>query len=495
MSGKVIERELTNNQSIHWNIFQPQKNNSDESVIKKRSRNERTPESTPIKDPKKQALNWSNKTPPPKQLFSYEGPYSPIRPKNLASLEKNPSFKKSPILRSPKKNIKESPQKLKDLIFNLIKELGLNKGKNKLSNLLKNYENSKPNNKPIEYQPILPPFNSLESYGINLTKKKAKMSGAHATVSILTNRNDIVLKEFKQIDGVSKIEVLELYGGFLNYKFQTQIPQEFKNNFNKISQMYVKRQKQPKETILIILLEKANIGDLIDLSGHFPQITDINFKCKIFHKISIDCVMILYSFIILEYVSRDIKPDNILCNQNENGEIQCQISDFSTCVKVNTPVDNFIGTDSYIGQLFASVLDKMGRVRIKYSFDWYSMALTLFNIFGVLFSKNVIFQDNNTGIYTTFSQYFPFTNDNSTIPSKIDSCSSQEKYDYQVELLDSFLIQSLESISQIHGITQDSIDNLKKDIEIMKKLFLSNNPFEDKTNYTIEEIKIYLGIP
>ena len=56
-------------------------------------------------------------------MASAEEATSTTSPKNLASLEKNPSFKKSPILRSPKKNIKESPQKLKDLIFNLIMKI------------------------------------------------------------------------------------------------------------------------------------------------------------------------------------------------------------------------------------------------------------------------------------------------------------------------------------------------------------------------------------
>ena len=58
---------------------------------------------------------------------------------------------------------------------------------------------------------------------------------------------------------------------------------------------------------------------------------------------------------------------------------------------------------------------------------------------------------------------------------------------------------SFQEILQIPGLTEDNKTNLEKDIEIMKDLFFSNNPFpntlQNMETMTIGKIKKYLEIP
>jgi serine/threonine protein kinase len=208
----------------------------------------------------------------------------------------------------------------------------------------------------------------------------------------------------------------------------------------------------------------------------------------------------LYSLKELGYVHRDIKPDNILYKIKNNNDIEFQLADFSTCVPYNTITTQYVGTDEFIGPLFIVELKKNKNAKLKYSFDWYSMALTLFKMFIYFFNKNVVFKDTS-GKSVYVEKYFPFTNDDSTIQSKISIWSNEEEYYKQEMLLQSFLDVSLTEILKKYYpsvLTEINKKNLQDDLLIIFRLFLSNNPFPNSNQYTedatFKQIKEYLGI-
>ena len=209
----------------------------------------------------------------------------------------------------------------------------------------------------------------------------------------------------------------------------------------------------------------------------------------------------LYSLKKLKYVHRDIKPDNILYKIKNNNDIEFQLADFSTCVPYETETTYNAGTDEFIGPLFVLELYKDKKTNLRYSFDWYSMALTLFKMFIYFFNKNVVFKDTS-GKSVFVEKYFPFINLSSTIQSKISIWSNKEKYDKQEMLLQSFLDVSLREILNKYYpsvLTEINKKNLQDDLLIIFRLFLSNNPFPNSNQYTEEatfqQIKAYLGIP
>ena len=206
--------------------------------------------------------------------------------------------------------------------------------------------------------------------------------------------------------------------------------------------MYVKKEKGKKPTLLV-LLEKCD-GDLVAFTEKQYKL-NINQACVIFHKLCYSGLMMLYSLKKLKYVHRDIKPDNILYKIKNNNDIEFQLADFSTCVPYETETTYNAGTDEFIGPLFVLELYKDKKTNLRYSFDWYSMALTLFKMFIYFFNKNVVFKDTS-GKSVFVEKYFPFINLSSTIQSKISIWSNKEKYDKQEMLLQSFLDVSLREI-------------------------------------------------
>ena len=275
----------------------------------------------------------------------------------------------------------------------------------------------------------------------------------------------------------------ELYGAIITLYIQSKLTLEEQKYFNKMLGIYMFKKYMGKPKLELVL-EKCKYGDLITYFGSINlEILNINEKCKIFHKLCNDLLMMLFLLINMKLVHFDVKIDNILVDEKD-GIIQYKLSDNSMVRKYNMEIKSKLGTNSYISPLL--LLELKYKIAIaKYLYDWYSMALTLFNIFLFLFPSNV-----NT------SQYFPFINDESTFNLKIDIWSSKIKYESQVRLLQSSLRYSFQKILQIPGLTENNKTNLEKDITIMLILFLSNNPFpnrgQDIQAETIEKIKEYL---
>jgi hypothetical protein len=387
---------------------------------------------------------------------------------------------------------------LRCLINNLLKSMP-ELTNNNLNKLVENYEKINNNNKQIIYQPILPTGYNLNLSQLTNVNKKYIASGAQANVFNLIGKQ-AVLKQFKIKSSTNSIGTSllgEFYASLLNYKIQTSLPEEYKKYFNQILQMYVKKEKGKKPTLLV-LLEKCD-GDLVAFTEKQYKL-NINQACVIFHKLCYSGLMMLYSLKKLKYVHRDIKPDNILYKIKNNNDIEFQLADFSTCVPYETETTYNAGTDEFIGPLFVLELYEDKKANLRYSFDWYSMALTLFKMFIYFFNKNVVFKDTS-GKSVSVKKYFPFTNDDSTIQSKISIWSNKEKYDKQEMLLQSFLDVSLREILNKYYpsvLTEINKKNLQDDLLIIFRLFLSNNPFPNSNQYTEEatfqQIKAYLGI-
>lgn len=383
-------------------------------------------------------------------------------------------------------------QLLKNLIMVLVKNLNLS-NKTNLNNWLKIYKEKANNNSSNPEKEISIPIFSIKGLKLNSFKVSNKsntiFSGTYANVftNIKTKNGyplDIVIKRFKKKTNNNRIDTTildELYGALVTLYIERNLGKEDQHFFNRILGLYLVK-KFMKISTLQLVLEKCNGGDIITYFGNLNLTKlDINAKCNIFHKLCYDGLVILFLLIQLELVHFDIKIDNILVNNN-----QFKLSDFSTVRPYKTPIQSKFGTNSYISPLFLLEL-KNNNATAKYLYDCYSMALTFFNIFLFLFPSNI-----------RTLQYFPFINDESTFESKIDIWSSEIKYNLQVNILESSLMDSFQKILQIPGLTEDNKTNLEKDIEIMKVLFFSNNPFpaelQNMETETIEEIKTYLGI-
>ena len=417
---------------------------------------------------------------------------------------------KSPqLLRSPQKiqiktdNLTCLTDNLRCLINNLLKSMP-ELTNNNLNKLLENYEKINNNNKQTIYQPILPTGYNLNLSQLTNANKEYIASGAQANVFNLIGKK-AVLKQFKIKSSTNSIGTSllgEFYASLLNYKIQTSLSEEYKKYFNQILQMYVKKEKGKKPTLLV-LLEKCN-GDIVTFTEQQYKL-NINQACVIFHKLCYSGLMMLYSLKKLKYVHRDIKPDNILYKTENNIDFEFQLADFSTCVPYETETTYNAGTDEFIGPLFVLELYKDKKANLRYSFDWYSMALTLFKMFIYFFNKNVVFKDTS-GKSVYVEKYFPFMNLSlkikTTIDTKFDIWSNKEKYDKQEMLLQSFLDVSLREILNKYYpsvLTEINKKNLQDDLLIIFRLFLSNNPFPNSNQYTEEatfqQIKAYLGIP
>lgn len=388
-------------------------------------------------------------------------------------------------------------QLLKSLIMELVKNLNLS-NKTNLNNWLKIYKEKANNNSSNPEKEISIPISSSIDLNLNSLKISNKsntiFSGAYANVFInIKNKNgyplDIVIKKFKKKTNNNRIDttiLYELYGALITLYIQKNLEKENQKFFNKILGIYLIKKFTGIATLQLVL-EKCNGGDLITYFGNLNLTKlDINAKCVIFHKLCYDGLVILFLLIELKLVHFDIKIDNILVDKKDS-IIQYKLSDNSMVRLYNMEIKSKLGTNSYISPLFLLEL-RNNKARAKYLYDWYSMALTFFNIFLFLFPSDI-----------SSSQYFPFTNYESTFDSKVDIWSNQKKYNDEVRLLQSSLKYSLESVSLIHGLTPENKEILQKDIQIMKVLFLSNNPFpnpgQDIEAETIESIKTYLGIP
>jgi serine/threonine protein kinase len=449
-----------------------------------------TSQSTSQSTPQRIPQNISHITPQQNKSIKNQQ-FSPSTPENIRKQpQTNIKLLSSPI----KKNI-ENPT-LRDLIFNLIKGPGssLINGEQtftelkNVNKLLNNYEKPKANIQQI----LSTPF-KLTLQELNQSKKTIKGRGAHSTIYSLNNKG-VVYKEFRN-PGIKTLLLPELYGGLINAKIQQSLSPENQRYINKILQMYAhtyRNEKGPQNTLIVYLEESE--GDLITFTEKYPNL-DINQASDFLDTLS-GAIMKMAKILKEEgLVHRDIKPDNILY-KIKNGEIILELADFSTCINENTIVYSNVGTDSYFGNKFVKEFYTSGkRAIIDSSSDLLAMGLTLFNIYIViLYKKGIKLFNNHTGKYDEINQYFPFTNDKSTIRSKIENWSDRGKYDYQVFLLKTFLRNSLQDILGRPGLTEHSKNILKRDVQMIETLLLSNDPFVDRIDSTYEEIERYLAI-
>jgi hypothetical protein len=109
----------------------------------------------------------------------------------------------------------------------------------------------------------------------------------------------------------------------------------------------------------------------------------------------------------------------------------------------------------------------------------------------------LIFGVNLFNIPTPYFNYFPFTkkDTNDLNGLKYEIWSNLSLYQKHVLLLGQFLNYFIKTIEG-NGLHSDNINLLKKDIEIIKILLLSNNPFlnpeQDIEAETIQKIEEYL---
>ena len=365
-------------------------------------------------------------------------------------------------------------ESLKKIIMNKVKDLNLSNKPN-LNNWLAIYKRNTNNNTNPEKEQYIPIFsnNLLNFNSINISNRyNTIFSGAFANVyTNVKNKNgnplNVVIKKFKQKTLNNRVDTTlldELYGAIMNLYIQNNLTLEEQIFFNKILGIYLVKKMMGVSTLQLVL-EKCNAGDLITYFGNpYLATLDINSKCKIFHNLCYNALVMLNLLIKLKLVHLDIKIDNILV-ELKDGNITFKLSDFSTIRENKTKLKYKIGTDSYVSPLFLVDLNNKNAIA-KHLYDFYSMAISLFNIFIVLFKINI-----------RPSQYFPFTNEEYTFKSKFDIWNRKDKYEEQVNFLKTFLKKSFDSISIILGLTPKDKDILEKDIQIMEDLFLSNNPF------------------
>jgi serine/threonine protein kinase len=494
------------------------------------------PQSTPQK--KSQSISYNT----PKEKYNPESLISPV-----AFIEARPPISPRQMTRS-KENIKLhiSNETLKDLIIELIKfgkiKLVDNINRKKsLNNLFSKYKSANSNTP----QPILQTIALTSNFKEIPKKKNMKLlaSGAHASVFNVIDK-PYVLKIFKREEGSqnSGIEtnlLPEFYGCLMNANLNLSLSPEHEKYFNKILQMYAIREVNHGNLNLnlISILEKCD-GDLITFLERLT-LTDINELCLIFNEFCKNCAMMLFALGIGGLIHRDIKPDNILYIVYPNGKIQFKLVDFSTMVFNGKEIERAVGTDAYTGPIIIikcklarlnffkrsrrlkkienlkesiklnnsreidsskkkqelESLEESGELDIgiitaheNFLSDYYSMGLTEF-IFGI----------HMFNIFVPYQNCFPFTNEESTYQSKIDIWSNKIEYDKQVQQLRYYL----EKFLQIPKLSEHSKIILRKDVQMIETLLLSNNPFpnrgqnlEKETRASIEAyLKFYNLIP
>jgi len=426
---------------------------------------------------------------------------------------------------------------LKDLIIELI-----NYGKIKLvdkinrnktlNNLFSKYKLGESNT----LQPILQTIALRSNFTIPKIENMILLaSGAYANVYIVRNK-PYVLKKFKRQTSNNGIEtnlLPEFYGCLMNANLNLSLSAEYKEYFNEILQMYAIKELNnigtPKIN-LISILEKCD-GDLITFLENLNS-TDINELCKIFNQLCKDCAMILCLLKRQNMVHRDIKPDNILYIKYPNGEFKFKLADYSTMIAHGAETKDRIGTNAYIGpkdvfeqqsarlkrserlkriknieNLKKSIkldtfknknklekleeLEESGKLdigiitaRVNFLSDFYSMALTELRLATHIFNISI-----------RFNNFFPFTYNQNTFHDKYEMCSNIEKYNKQVEILNLCKNHIFQQLSNNQELTEHSKIILERDLNMIVRLFLSNNPsIETKAMETFiyQEIETYL---